>query len=208
MGGNSSLTSVKLIVTLKFLVVTFKEQKWHHENGVKAWSLYSSYWPPGQNLPKYNKYVYLVFGDWVHFWLLVHFCLQSILVFLSIFETPSIDGVTKVSHNVVIFLLIQITLSSFYLVTNYYFVEKNLFGGFGIWFSLKRHVVATITSYFTGNNFISLLSSIYISNIMCPVVIFKTEVITKIPTWQIITWHLYKTWGFMQQRRYLFDVNL
>lgn len=122
MGGNSSLTSVKLIVILKFLVVTFKEQKWHHENGVKAWSLYSSYWPPGQNLPKYNKYVYLVFGDWVltscSFLSSVHF------VFLSIFETPSVDGVTKVSHNVVIFLLIQITLSSFYLVTNYYFVEK------------------------------------------------------------------------------------
>lgn len=131
-------------------------------------------------MPKYNKYVYLVFGDWVltscSFLSSVHF------VFLSIFETPSIDGVTKVSHNVVIFLLIQITLSSFYLVTNYYFAEANF-----IWWLWDLIFVKTscrghyITSYFTGNNFISLLSSIYISN-MCHVVIFKTEVITTIPT--------------------------
>lgn len=113
MGGNSSLTNVKLSHTQ---ILSGNIQG-------KAWSLYSSYEPPGQNLPKYNKYVYLVFGDWVltscSFLSSVHF------VFLSIFETPSIDGVTKVSHNVVIFLLIQITLSSFYLVTNYYSVEKN-----------------------------------------------------------------------------------
>lgn len=69
----------------------------------------------------------------------------------------------------------------FYLVINYYFVEKNF-----IWWFWDLNFVKMlccgyyIIFYFMGNNFILLFLSIYIFNIMCFVVIFKMEEIIKI----------------------------